>query len=159
MVVKQGLVKRLLTTGYVTPQIPDAVIVGLAYFLSGTAIIRGIDYLTEGPPANADNPAIVMIERVGPYTFWGWSFLISGLILLVGRVTGRHFVIWLGHGLAGIIYVILSIALVQGALMSMDDWRVLETAIPAALHLILCFTMRPVPKEWFDHRRSTSCPS
>lgn len=147
-----SLIRRILTTKYRPAPISAYVVSFLTFFLSIDAIVRGFDYLTKSPTVNVQS-ALVVVEKIGSYETWGIGFLFSGMLLLVARIVGSHFFVWLGHGLLAILYVVLAMALMQGAIKSMDNWRTLSILLQAVVHLVIAFGMRPLPQEWFDTRR------
>ena len=132
-----ALIREALCTSYTGTSVPQVVVTAGTYFLAALAILMGAGYLSS------------------PESDWfGLPFFVGGFMLFTARVCRSHFFLWLGHGICGAFYTVLSLALYQQVFDdSFADRASLSATAIAAAHLILCFSMGPMPKEWFEERK------
>lgn len=112
---------------------------------------RIYDYLTP-PKVTSDisswNSALEMAEAVYPLRVWGTYFLIAALFLVVGLWQRRHVVVWLGHSLLTLGYVMLFLALLVPTVLytPLDNYRTFTTLItPTILQGLLMLRTGPKP--------------
>ncbi|MEQ7008461.1 hypothetical protein ABN028_20005 [Actinopolymorpha sp. B17G11] len=134
----------LLATKLSDPGMPSWATRFLAWLLALVAATRGLDYVLGDP---VGGPALRYVVALAPLDMWGLAFLVAGTLLGAGLSLQRHIAVWIGHGLLGIVYLTLAIALGQAAASLGDGWRGTGTFLTlSALHLLRVLLLRPIPR-------------
>lgn len=127
-----------------------------SWALAGYAIVTGIDYLH--PPIRSGQ-ALTMVERLASLHTWGIWFVISGAVLSLGLLLGRHAVVWLGHFACAILYFGFAAATLQAVWQYQTSpvhpsgwiWRAAYVAFMIAIgHFMLAWFRGPIPRRGDD---------
>lgn len=123
-----------------------------SWALAGYAFICGYDYLNTPP---AVGRSLTMVERIATLHTWGICFILSGGVLAVGLMFGRHAVVWLGHFACAILYGGFAGATLQAVWDYQHSpavhtggyiWRAAYLAFMVAIgHAALCALRGPIP--------------
>jgi hypothetical protein len=124
-----------------------------SWALAGYAIVTGIDLLH--PPA-APAFSLKMVERLASLHTWGIWFLITGSVLTLGLLVGRHVLVWLGHFACSILYFGFAGATFQAVWQYQHSpyasqggwiWRAAYVALMIAVgHFALAWFRGPIPR-------------
>lgn len=126
-----------------------------SWALAGYALVTGLDYLNTPPTADAVR-SLKMVTQLASLNTWGWWYVTAGGILLLGLMTGRHVIVWLGHFVNAILYAGFTGATFQAVLDYQRSpivgqqgwiWRAVFVALMITLgHGALCWLRGPVPR-------------
>lgn len=139
---------RLATTG-----LPWYVARTLSWFTALNALVTGYDYMNT--PADTTR-SLTVVEELASLHTWGAWYVAGGVILTLGLVMRRHFVVWSGHFLLAALYVGFTIATFQAVWDTMHSpqakqlgsiWRaVTASLVITVLHIALCYIRGPIPR-------------
>lgn len=128
----------------------------LSWLLAIHTTVTGWDYFFT-PATAASSRSLTIVERIASLHAWGVVFLAAGLVLTLGLLVRRHFLVWLGHVLGAGLFFAFSIATAQAVWLFSQTpaadgqgpiWRAITQALlPTAGHLILCYVRGPVPRK------------
>lgn len=119
----------------------------ITYALMMATLIRAYDYGT-GAEAEGVGPILRPAEAFMPMWAWAGAFGLGALVLAVGVVAKRHFVVWVGHGLLIFPYGGLAIGVLCGAAFAPwgDGVRAMASlGVMALLHILLWMRTGPRP--------------
>jgi hypothetical protein len=125
----------------------------LSWLLAGNALIYGWDYLHTPPRVTK---SLTVVEQMWTLHTWGVLFLVGGGLLVLGLLTRRHLLVWLGHFVCALLYLGFTISTFQSvqAVMSTPSlakqgsiWRAVSSVgLFFALHAVLCIVRGFTPK-------------
>lgn len=128
-----------------------------SWALAGYAIVTGLDYLN--PPMQTGR-SLTMVEKLATLHTWGIWFVISGAVLTIGLLLGRHVVVWLGHFACAILYFGFAGATLQAVWEYQNSpavqqggyiWRAAYVAFMIAIgHFTLAWFRGPIPRRRDD---------
>lgn len=128
-----------------------------SWALAGYAIVTGLDYLNTPPSVGR---TLTMVERLATLHTWGICYIVSGSILALGLLLGRHAVVWLGHFACSILYFGFAGATLQAVWAFQTSpaadnsgwlWRFAYVAFMIALgHFMLAWFRGPIPRRRDD---------
>ena len=144
-----AIVRDIVTARFKPRPARSSVVTMLQYLIGFNAVIRGLDYVTGSSSKVADIVTIgTVINQIVNLAFWGWAFLIFGLVLLVALLTKRHFFIFIGHGVLLAAYAMLMVSSAQAVMQFHDDFRAL---LPPLSGMIIngyfAVRLKPWPRE------------
>lgn len=126
-----------------------------SWALAGYAIVTGLDYLNTPVTAPAVR-SLAMVTEIASLHTWGEWYLVTGGLLTLGLVTGRHVLVWAGHLISAVLYAGFAAATLQAVIKYQDSpsaaeqgwiWRVAYVGLLiAAGHVMLCWLRGPVPR-------------
>lgn len=128
-----------------------------SWALAGYAVVTGLDYLNT--PQRVGR-ALTMVEKLATLHTWGIWYLISGGVLALGLLLGRHAVVWLGHVACSVLYFGFAAATLQAVWAYQRSpaaesggwiWRASYVAFMIAIgHFMLAWFRGPIPRRGED---------
>lgn len=125
-----------------------------SWALAGYAIVTGVDYLHTSPLA-PEAKSLSMVVHLANLHTWGAWFVLSGGILALGLLAGRHALVWLGHLLCAGLYGAFAAATLQAVVEFQRSpqastgwiWRAAYVSFMIFLgHVFLCWLRGPIPR-------------
>ena len=131
-----------------------------SWALAGYALITGIDLIH--PPSAAIPRTLLMVEKLATLHTWGIWYLISGGLLALGLLLGRHVLVWIGHFACAVLYLGFAVATTQAVWDYQNSpavqtsgwvWRAAYVSFMIAFgHAALCVLRGPVPRRGDEAR-------
>lgn len=140
---------RIVSARYDPQPLPNKFVYMVQFLLAFNAIVRGLDYVTGQTSRVADIVTIgTVINQLVNLEYWGWIFLIFGVVLAVALLTHRHFFTFLGHGVLLAAYAMLGVSSAQVVIVLHDDYRALIAPLSGILlNGYFAIRLKPWPRE------------
>lgn len=122
---------------------PDMLLVLYAMIL--TPSLRAYDYAYESSETAS---ALSAVERFAPLWAWSIPFGIGALLLLLGVLSRRHLVVYIGHSVLACTYTVLMVGIFAGVVGHpwLDGLRGASALLlPVALHWLCWWRTGPAP--------------
>lgn len=108
-------------------------------WITASPLLRGLDYIL--PPTT-----VGILERSAPLELWAGLLWAASALLIYGAWTRRHLLVWLGHGMHGILYAVLALSVIIDSSLKLDGWRGAgPVGLISLLHWIFCIRTGPRP--------------